>query len=184
MNKRNQVIADYREKFRDTLGKGSFTKREYKQRIKCTYKNLRKYVDNFYSVFGVYWLNCSELNKDRLRSILERGRIIELCERGSTPTINEIYYMFKFLNLEKEFRQYLIMKTHFSYSLDVGNPREIVIDPIGNIAHATHKTPVYYKFAEFVYIILSEYIVLHNYMWSSKLKPKQIATIDKWMKEF
>ena len=75
------------------------------------------------------------------------------------------------------------MKTHFSYSLDIGNPREIVINPYSNIAHATHKTPVYYKFAEFVYIILSEYIVLHNYMWSSKLKPKQIVTIDKWVKD-
>jgi hypothetical protein len=42
---------------------------------------------------------------------------------------------------------------------------------------------LYSKFAQFVYSILVEYIILHNLMFASGLKLKDITTIDRWMED-
>lgn len=42
--------------------------------------------------------------------------------------------------------------------------------------------PYYSKLAEFVILILAEYVILHNLCFVSRLRAPRMRTIDRWMK--
>ena len=110
-----------------------------------------------------------------------------------TLNFYDIYKIFKWLPLKGLFKDYICKKTQFSYDLfEIPN---VVVDKRVNLIEDKNYTKKERKeffdklagsnknkFAEFVYILLSEYIVLHNYMWSSRLKPKGLKTLDKFMR--
>ena len=102
---------------------------------------------------------------------------IELFTEERKVRINDVYKLFKWLNLKKDFMVYLINKTHFSYSINGAD-----IEPYKKNYKDTLVEKYSMKFSEFVYLILSEYIILHNYMFVSKLKLKEIKSIDRWLR--
>lgn len=174
----SRIIQRHRADFRKKLDKESspaLSQGEYKVRIKVHAKTLEKYLKNFGEFLTVYCMS-SARNMQEIKDFIGPDRLCAISAEGDYPTINEVSLFFKKLNLKEEFTHYLINKTHFSYSLG----KEI--NPTFSSEQYPHRA--YNKFAEFVYIILCEYIVLHNYMWASKLRLKNIKTIDKFMREF
>lgn len=88
----------------------------------------------------------------------------------------------------KDFVNYLENKTHYSYSL---RQRETPLKVCWTDAQykrrlARRKNDKYAgmqsKLGQFVLLILSEYIILHNRMFVSGLKLKQIKSIDRFLK--
>ena len=78
--------------------------------------------------------------------------------------------------MRRAFINYLVNKTHFTYSIDGTEPV-----PATDSKQYRHRE--YNKFAEFVYLILSEYIILHNYMWAGKMKAWSVKSLDKFLED-
>ena len=154
---------------------GANTRNEYIQRIEVHYKTLKKYMDEFRVYFEYYTYYCT-WNKIKIYLILGRERTRDIIKHGE-PDIIEIYKLFKYLNLKKDFIIYLINKTNFSYNI-----YNHIITPIDK---STYRFDIIFKlkmkFAEFIYLILAEYIILHNYMAVGNLRKKCITTIDEFM---
>lgn len=170
----NKIIENRKEFYKDI--KGAYSKQEYTQLIKAHYKTLKKYMSQFGNYLD-YYRGYSIVNKLKLYILLGRQRTKNIIKNGNVQ-INEIYKLFKWLSLKKDFTVYLFNKTHFSYSI---NKSDIKIKK-----KWTFKDDIIYKhkmkFAEFIYLILAEYIILHNYMAVGNLKLKEIRSIDKWLK--
>lgn len=95
----------------------------------------------------------------------------------------------------REFMHYFLWKTHFSY--EVGESpvpmklpkrlRRMSWRTYGNKVEKSLRDPKNVraknaeKMSEFVVLILAEYVILHNYMWSSGMKPWEVNSIDKWL---
>ena len=155
---------------------GSLSANEYKKRVEVHYKTLKKYMSQF-GLYLDYYRGYSLLNKLKLYILLGRKRTLNIIQTSEVQ-INEVYTLFKLLRLKRDFIVYLFNKTHFSYSI---NKSDIAIKK-----KMTLKNDVIYKhkmkFAEFVYLILSEYIILHNYMAVGNVKTKEVKSVDKWLK--
>jgi hypothetical protein len=171
-------VARFRAKYRKVSVKGgAFSQKEYKARIRVHEKTLNKYMTQF----GLYlrdYISYSVRNHSKCEKLLGGDRLLNLIAGFDRITINEVFLLFAHLDLKAEFSHYLINKTHFSYSIF-----DQEISPHSGTP-TTYKLSGYNKFAEFVYIILSEYIVLHNYMWVSGLKTKSVKSIDRFLKGF
>ena len=177
-------VAEYRKRFREVLltdGKPAFTEREYKERVQVHYRTLHKYI----SLFGNYLSDYMESNIIRkwlCTIILGRKRCRQITTSKSKTkfiTINEVYKLFRYVPAKHLFSIYLQRKTHFSYS--IGQPISPVYFKGWKDEEEQRRKNISMKFAEFIYIILCEYIVLHNYHWCGGLMHKDIKTIDKWM---
>ena len=193
---KKEKIRKYRKEFRQYLidrgGTQSFSKQEYIRRIRYTLKNLKKYHDQFPVWFAVYWNDSNKLIRLWFLWLIGKEKAKALKENKMLLTFNDIYKIFKWMPLKRLFKDYLCAKTRFSYGFR--KPEPIEIEKVKYIENKNYTkserkelfesiaTSNKNKFAEFVYILLCEYIVLHNYMWVSKLKPKEIKTIDKFMK--
>lgn len=170
-------IAQHRAKFRRKFKFGVLTQKEYTQRIEVHVVTLRKYLSKFGQFFAV-WVADREANYATAVRLFGRSRLAKLLA-GEEVSIHELRQLMLGLDLREEFDHYLVNKTHLSYSVQGLEPEPIAF----NYALSYTMEGEYCKMAEFVFIILAEYIVLHNYMWGSKLKPQGVRSIDKWLKE-
>ncbi len=174
----NQVVEEHRKK--DWLKikdlKKTYTQKEYKEFIRIHYKTLLNYLKQFRYFFFEYMRLGTRKNRHIISRVWKLKQRKKIYNGLLLPSINEIWLLFHNLNLKMDFEKYLFNKTHFSYDV---SGREIKAEWMKQ----DDKKRVYYKFAEFVYLILSEYIILHNKMWSSGLKCKGVKSIDKWLKD-
>ena len=188
-NKKEYTIAAHRADFRrrlDKMGatKGSFAKAQYKKWINSHWEGLKKYS--------------SQLNYYIERYLRARDvpfwkkwlvhRIFATAGKKKLPLIYAVHECARRCPwLRNEFLDYVIDKTHFSYGYIKPVPKarrmfaskEKYAEYVGR-NNSEGKND--HKFAEFIYLILAEYTILHNFMWSSKMRPKEVKTIDKWMK--
>ncbi len=167
---------NFRNSIRESGAKPAYSNDQYKKRISAHRDTLDKYMSQFGGYFK-YFAPPKSRNYKKLSKLLGVKRFDEI-ESGKPPTINEVYEIFCAFDFKRPFSNYLLNKTHFSYSIY----NQKLAPAADNDLWLKRKHPGYIKFAEFVYVILSEYIVLHNYMWSSGLKPKGSKTIDRFMR--
>jgi len=194
-------IARLREIFRGK-GKGNYKISEYKKLIKIHIFTLNKYLTQF-KVYAQVYIDYKAWYKQNKPYFGERKfpkpdkKIIKYLKdrklNGKIPHIRDIFELLKFdiknNNIfQKHFLNYCTIKTHLSYDLyykpkpvkqtkfkgekDFKDYLEHRDDIEGNLD----------KLGEFVYFIITEYTILHNWIWCSGLKLKQIRTIDKWTK--
>ena len=161
-------IRELRTLFRAAGGKGAYSEKEYRALVMAHYVTLHKYMYHFHVMYE-----------------LETGRKL----RPKYPSIHFFYdYFLKHKHaVISGFLKYFENKTHFSYELFCKpKPSKIKkkmskqqwIDYWNNRTQKdAHKT----KLAEFVVLILAEYMILHNFMWAGKIKPSQVKTIDSFM---
>lgn len=181
--------AELRKAFRYWLdGKShpAWSKNKYKRQIKASLEILKKYLSQFKIYFNEYYSNQKKLcYHEKLCGI----KLLQLKKRE--PYFYEIAAMVKNIPiLKKEFLEYFFSKTHLSFEINK------IPKPIKQSKFATTQSFLKYldernpkegtntKLAEFCFILLSEYIVLHNLIWVSKIKTKEIKTIDTWIKNF
>ncbi len=180
----------YRKDFRGWVfgkSKPAYKKTEYKKLIRNHYSTLYKYMSQFGNYLKIL-MNYSVVNKIIMILLLGRKRcksIIESTDRRDFVTINEINKILAFKGFKKHYLKYLKRKTHFSISI---GQKIVPIDiekeftpPDGKTILKNNAIP---KFAEFLYLITAEYIILHNYIWASGLKVKEIKSIDTWVLNF
>lgn len=166
-------IAKARARWRKSIkSEGAYSKAEYRRRIAVHADTLRKYLGQFGR-----WLAIWVTREDNLRlaeSAFGRDRLEEVLA-GAEPSIYEVYTLFTAKDLSREFGQYLLGKTHLSF--DLGKEPTPKDQP-----RFSQSGPYYSKLAEFVHIILAEYVVLHNYMFVSGLRAKEVRSIDRWLR--
>jgi len=160
-----------------------FDKKECKNVILMRYASLYNYIVQFGFYLNSYYLASGFYKRFLIRNILGKERLYTILTSKKEKdfiTINEIFSLFRWLNLKKDFMNYIQSKTQFSYSVIQDND----IKAVSNcLAFSSTEYAFKIKFAEFVYIILSEYIMLHNLMFASGFKINKIKTIDQWMKD-
>lgn len=164
------LIKKRNEKYKNVVG--ALSKKEYSRRILVHYETINKYMSQF-SEYLLYYMAGNFIGYLKLRIIL--GKNFENIIDEKKPSINDIYKIFKWFNLKKDFLHYFLHKTHLSYDI-YHNPIPYLKKNKKNILDRYKE-----KFAEFIFLILSEYIILHNYMAVGNLKTKDIKTIDKFM---
>lgn len=173
-------VRSHRAKWRAGLfkngAKPAFSEMEYRVLVDTHKRTLDKYTGQF-GRWLARWASAKTENYKKAKEILGPDRLgLILSENTSKHlTINEALALFQALDLRSEFVGYLVNKTHLSFSLAPGQ----IIQPMSDRAA---KDPYYFKLAEFVFIILCEYVVLHNYMFVSGLRPDDLESIDHFMK--
>lgn len=177
-----EVVKKHREKERETFQDGSFSKVEYELRIKYIYRNLDKYMSQVNFYLKNYYEYSGRWTKYKFK-VLFGEKYLDLLMSKQVIDIDDIYKIYKYFNLKKDFLTYFSQKTHFSYGFTdyyfkYVTPKQI-IRKMNKDKEEKYKLKI--KLSEFVFIILSEYISLHNYMWSSKLKPKEVNCLDDWI---
>jgi len=192
-------IAEKREVFRDYVMGAAKTNgvqgKKFKQRphrvvkrqIKAHLYTMKKYLQDFRRWALEYYLYSP------IKDIKQLQIVKDYIDEDREPTITEVFAMFSQLQLKEDFGDYFINKTQLSYEIG-----EKDIDAY-DTSYKEYETQEEYrehlerglngkghnkeKFAEFVYLLLSEYIILHNYMWVSGYKDIDIKSIDYWLKD-
>jgi hypothetical protein len=144
-----------------------------------TKKEFRDQINVHLKTYKVYRKNLPEMIKYRLGLNLKHP-----------ISINKIYELYKKHKriIWKDFEDYLKNKTHFSFDVGI-NPKPLKQKMFKNkkqfknhLKNRTVKAGSKNKFGQFIILLLSEYIVLHNRLWCSGLKTKEIKTIDGFLK--
>ncbi len=148
---------------------GAYNQATYRERIAVHMATLNKYLSQFPKYY---------------RSIFERSW-------EGPVTVRRVYDLFnrKPIKILGEFKSYFENKTHLSYEVGA-KPRPIPVPRkitkakyIERLEARTEKQAAHSKMGEFVFLILAEYVILHNYMWASGLRPRGVRSIDKFLKE-
>lgn len=160
-----------RKEFKRYLIKNGFhaayLKKEYRRRIPVHCDSLKKYL-----------------------SQLPKYLFGELGVRWDVVSVRKVYDYFKrhWRKLIPEFMGYLENKTYLSYEITVA-PKPLKIKKRFTrksyrkyLNERDEKSWIKGKLAEFVVLILAEYVILHNYSWASGLKTKDMRSIDSWLK--
>jgi len=182
----NRIAKIQREYQRERLAEQNllptFGKEGCKTIILVRLDLLRNYMSNFGTMLNSYCLS-NKQNFDKIISIIEEKRLKKIINSAINRkvkdyvTIQEIYELYDKLNLKTDFKNYFRSKTQFSYSVF----KEHKIRAISNKFAFSKKDPVKVKFAQFIHMILCEYIALNNIMFVSGYKIKEIDSIDKWL---
>lgn len=171
------TIAKSRAKWRSRIkASGAYSQAEYAKRISVHRATLEKYLGQFGRWLGV-WTARNERNRKLAQVAFTQDGLEAILAGDKHPKVAEVLTLSELEDFGQDFRQYFLGKTHLSYELKPSKPRP------RNQDQNTQNGPYYSKLGEFIYIILAEYIVLHNYQFVSKKKDKGVNTIDRWMKE-
>lgn len=154
---------------------GAYSKSEYSRRITVHAQTLTKYLQQFHRWLAI-WISRSDGNRQLAESIFGTDRLEAVLCGDNLPRVSEVFSMAHAIDLANDFRQYFLGKTHLSYELAPNKPSPRARE------RSRGDGPYYSKLGEFVYIILAEYIVLHNYQFVSGLKANGVDSIDKWLK--
>lgn len=174
-NRKPKSIAKARADWRKSIkGSGAYTTKEYKRRIAVHEDTLAKYLGQFGKWLGV-WASRRPANARLAQGVFGLDRFEEVLSGSSDPAVSEVLRLAQARDFWPDFQRYLLGKTHLSYELGKKpSPKA----PERN----EHMGPYHDKLGEFVYIILAEFVVLHNYCFVGKLKGGRMETVDKWMK--
>ena len=167
-------VAKARAKWRASIkGKGTYSHSEYKRRIAVHEDTLAKYLGQFGKWLGV-WVARRPENVRLAQGVFGLDRLEEILA-GAEPSVSEVFRLAQSKDFSQDFLRYFLGKTHLSYELGKKpSPRK----PENNDRHG----PYHDKLGEFIFIILAEAIVLHNYCFVGKLRGKKMVTVDKWMR--
>lgn len=155
-------------------GPGAYGPAEYRRRVAVHEDTLSKYLSQFGRWLGV-WIARRPENVRLAQAVFGLDRLEEVLA-GSEPAVSEVFRLAQAQDLSADFFRYFLGKTHLSYELKGSKP-----SPRSQEKNS-HHGPYHDKLGEFVFIILAEYTVLHNYAFVGKLRGKNMNTIDKWMK--
>ncbi|HRZ18616.1 MAG TPA: hypothetical protein P5136_01040 [Methanofastidiosum sp.] len=182
-------LEERRFKHRQSMieqGNVKFKKVRVKKILEVKYEYLCNFIGNFGLILRSYYATTTRMNRWRIRRAIGRERLADIMfskqigDNNVYATINEIYTLCKVLDLRKDFLCYLISKTNLSYSILPDQK----LDPIPDVKLAQSETEaVADKLGEFLFVILSEYILIHNLMFASGYKLKQIESIDSFLTE-
>lgn len=171
----SKSMARARAKWRRSIkSKPTYDNGTYRRRIKVHAETLDKYLGQFGRWLAI-WLSRSEGRLRITESVFGRDRMEDVLA-GEQVRISEVFRLSEAYDFSREFAGYLLGKTHLSYELGKSKPEP------RRAARYTRTGPYHDKLGEFVYIILAEYIVLHNYQFVSKTKVNGINSIDQWLK--
>lgn len=161
--------ATFREYLDGNGSRPAYRIATYRRRIGVHLETMQKYLKNFPEFYksqtGRKW----------------RGPV----------TVRRVYDLFKRHRkaLLDGFLSYFDGKTHLSYEIGA-TPRPLRLKRkltkeryLELLAKRTERQANHGKLGEFVVLILSEYVILHNYMWASRMRPKEVRTIDQFMEE-
>lgn len=167
-------VTQSRAKWRSSIkSKGAYSQPEYKRRIAVHEDTLAKYLGQFGKWLGV-WVARRPENVRLAQGVFGLDRLEEILA-GTEASVAEVFRLAQSKDFSPDFFRYFLGKTHLSYELGKKpSPRK----PENN----DRRGPYHDKLGEFVFIILAEYVVLHNYAFVGKLKGKKIETVDKWMR--
>lgn len=167
-------IAAFRAKWRDDLGNGVLKPKEYKRRVAVHEDTLDKYLGQFGRWLGV-WLARDGEKRRLAESVFGMDRLEDILSGGS-PRLSEVFKLHETHDFSGDFSKYFLGKTHLSFELGKAKPEPR--RPQKN----NYSGPYHSKLGEFVFIILSEAIVLHNYQFVGRIRGRRVNTIDKWMR--
>lgn len=162
----------------------TFDKEETKKVMKVHLDLLKNYISNFGLYLWVYYIRSGPIIRWKILRVLCFKRIKQIVASYTKKiekdyiTIIEIFLLCEKLKLNKDFLHYFISKTCMSYSIYKSQE----VRPVAVTQHVS-EDDLYPKFSQFIYSILVEYIILHNLMFASGLKLKEITTIDRWMED-
>lgn len=165
-----------------------FDKDSMKILQKVHFDNIRNYVSNFGFALDAYYNTANIYNKLTLHRVMNKKRIFEICEASKNRTekqyitINEIFNLYKRLNLKKDFLGYFLNKTQMSIALYAHQPIRAVVKKKIFESGGTNKA-IRDKMAQFIYSIMVEYIILHNLIWASGYKLSDIESLDLWVED-
>lgn len=163
----------------------SFDKEETKKIMKVHFDLLKNYISNFGLYLWVYYTQSGPIIRWKILRVLRFNRLRRIVASYTEKiekdyiTIAEILVLCGKLNLNKDFIYYFISKTCLSYTIYKSHE----LQPIATTHELKNGDDLYPKFAQFIYSILVEYTILHNLMFASGLKLKEITTIDRWMED-
>lgn len=164
----------FRAKWRARLGSGgSLTKAEYEERVRVHALTLGKYLGELHR-YAAWWVALDPKNLARLRGILGARTSATLLSGLGQVGIRDLLRLFLALDLRAEFAHYLLGKTHLSYSLGISELRPLSPPKLHD--------EIYSKFAEFVVLILAEYVILHNYMFVGRVRPPGVVSLDTFLR--
>lgn len=187
----NKDIAIFRKKWHDMTSKQEYAKiinpkckKNNRFIMKVRFDTLQNMQRNFALPLAYYHDSCSKKEKEKLLSVLSQERILEILQSHKSGdsskyiTIPEIFKLYQKLNLKKDLIHYFSSKTHLSFSVFQNQEPMAQMGFLNkNVEEAMKK-----KLSEFIHVILSEYMMLHNFMWVSSCKLKEVKSIDTWMK--
>lgn len=149
---------------------------------------LRNYIENFGLYLKPYYAGAPLHRKIQLILVLGRKRIRQIIESSSTHeeedyiTINEVFDLFCKINLKNEFITYFVTKTQLSFSVFKSQKIKAASKGKRWIVNSEYEQ-LKHKFAQFIYCILVEYIVLHNLMFASNYRLPDVHSIDDlWLR--
>jgi hypothetical protein len=172
---------EMREVFRDELqasgSRPAYTRARYRRLIAAHVDTLRKYLRAWPKFYAARWGR-------PWRGAVTVARILPLLQKQPAA-------------MAREFVNYLLWKTHLSYEVDTRpSPMKLPawarrLSPaayrlrVGNAIHdpVWEKNKAREKGAEFLMLILAEYVILHNYMWASGLRPAGVRSVDRWLED-
>jgi len=163
----------------------SFDKEETKKTMEMHLDLLKNYISNFGLYLWIYYTQSGLITRWKLLRTLRFKRIKQIAASYTKKierdyvTIEEVLLLYGTLNLNKDFLYYFISKTCLSYTIYKSHE----IHPVAAVNELKNGDDLYPKFSQFVYSILVEYTILHNLMFASGLKLKEITTIDRWMED-
>ena len=186
-----KVIERQRTFHRHKLGdlaksRKAFSKKDCQRSFTVHYDVLKNFISNFGIYLSAYYKHNGLFTKAKLKAVLGEKRLRAIMESPKTHnvldyvTINEVFKLFEKMNVKKDFLIYFRSKTYFSFSIF----EEVVPTPaVSPLFYGDENHTLAVKFSEFLYVILSEYIILHNLMFASGWKIQEVRSIDKWMKD-
>jgi len=163
-----------------------FNEEETKQRMIIHYTILENSIRNFGLYLWVYFTKSNIWTRFKMIRAIPYKRLQEIVVSYTKRieehyiTINEVFKLAKALNLTNDFLSYFISKTNMSYTIFKNHE----IHPAGlAVKNPEEHDNLKPKFSQFIYVILTEYILLHNIMYASEFKLKDVTSIDPWLKD-
>ena len=160
----------------------TFDKEDTKRIMKVHFDLLQNYISQFGLYLWVYWSLAGPINRWRILRVMRLERLKHIVTSYTKKiekdyiTINEVFLLCEKLKIKNDFLHYVASKTNLSYTIF----KSYEPNPVAVTKHLK-EDDMYAKFSQFIFSILAEYTILHNLMFASEMKLKEITSIDRWM---
>ena len=123
----DRIAKEQREKFRQILFEKGYTsnfeKRSLKRIMKFRFENIQNYMSEFGIYFLGYYKEASFFKRKLLHILLGKLRIYQIIESYDNKreeyfiTIDEVFRLYRFLNLKKDFITSVILRANKTRTL-------------------------------------------------------------------
>jgi hypothetical protein len=183
----NSIVRKHRKLFRNAVLKNNklpyFNPDDVRNTLTIRYNLLENYLREFGRYFPAYYQSIPKKTQNMIKKLLGKDRLCKISASSDKKlksdyiSINEVFNLFCKLDLKKDFERYFLTKTHLSFTI---HNKKIQASDEHN---KTHIDAMGDKVPQFIHMILSEYIAIHNLMFISGYKIPEIKSIDRWLKD-